>query len=111
MSLISDLGPYLIGGAAIITSAAALRTGKAQARNLDTNSTTQLVDAGIRLGTEREQDVKDLAAAVKGLEQRERDRDRLAVAHERWDLDVTHKLAKVGIRVDDPPPIYLPQTG
>lgn len=115
MSFLSDFGPYLVGTAALLTSGSSWVNGRAQARKLAADGATQLVDAGIKLGTERDQDVKDrdtsirdLQLAVQGLQQREQQRDRQAIRHERWDLALMDQVVALGgVVPGDPPPLFI----
>jgi hypothetical protein len=99
--------------AILVSAAAALgtfRKGGSEARKIDMDSATALVDAGVRVATARTDELEQIKDDLAGVLRRERERERLAVQHERWDLDVVDQLRRLGGAVTDPPPLFIDET-
>lgn len=98
------IGTGGLGGAII-----ALRRAPAENRKLDTDSATQIAAAGVQMGTDAVAELRELRSAVNGLVYRERQRDRMAARHERWDLDMVDRLERAvpGLMIPPAPPLYL----
>lgn len=100
VSILASIGAFGLAGANMLK-------GKAEARKLDRDGHAQLADSGVRVVESRNAEIDKLKEDVNGLIRRERARDRLAVQHERWDLDVVAKLERLGETVSVPPPLFV----
>jgi hypothetical protein len=80
---------------------------RAEARKLDREGNVQLAESGVRVAQYKDDRVDKLQRDVEGLILRERQRDRLALAHERWDYKAVDELHKRGITLPPPPPLFL----
>lgn len=52
----------------------------------------------------REQELKN-----DEQDRRNREQDKLLVAHSRWDHEVANQLRAKGVKVTEPPPLFLPE--
>lgn len=68
-----------------------------------------LVDSAAQFANAVRMRLEEVQARLDRMEAKEDVRDRLAIAHSRWDYDVMHHLRSAGIEVGEPPPL-LPDT-
>lgn len=81
--------------------------GRAEAKKLDRDGFVQLADSGVKIAVARAEEVEKLRAQVRGLLDREYQRDQQALEHRRWDFDMIGRLDANGITVPPPPPLFL----
>lgn len=99
----------VIGSTGAVGAIVALRKAPAETRKLDTDSATQIAAAGVQMGTDAVTQLRELRTEVNGLMDRERQRDRMAARHERWDLEMVDRLERAvpGLKIPVAPPLYL----
>lgn len=93
--------------AAAVTAIAMARKGNAEGRSLEANSSVALQDSGVRVATAWETRMDKLQTQVDALDSRIKARDRAAIVHERWDLEVVEILNEKNIVVPLPPPLII----
>ncbi len=104
-------GPSSVAIAVSLAAAiGAWRKGGAEGRALDAQGANAIVTSGVQVLTLRDTEIANIKADLQGLLTRERLRDRMALVHERWDLDVVDRLDDHGITVPPPPPLWLDDT-
>jgi len=97
----------VVSGLAAVST---FRKGGSEARKIDMDSATALVDAGVRVATARTEELDQIKTDLAGVLRRERERNRLAVQHERWDLSIVDQVRKLGGDVTAPPPLFIDET-
>lgn len=107
---IEQVGTLVAVAASAAAAFGTFRKGGSEARKIDMDSATALVDAGVRVATARTDELEEIKSDLAGVLRRERERNRLAVQHERWDLSIVDQVRQLGGIVTDPPPLFIDET-
>lgn len=103
-------GTGLLG---LVGAIAALLKARPEAKKIKAETVKVLTDASASIvasvNTQMERMAAEVADLKKKLDERERReerQERLLLAHQRWDLDITYQVRELGGHVSDPPPLY-----
>lgn len=106
MAIESWLIPVATAVSGVLLSAVAWRKSKPEIRRMDNAAATELVATAGGLAGGFAEYVDSLEERVKGIERRERRRDRMLRTHHDWDVRLVVDARNAGIQVPDPPPLW-----
>lgn len=99
-------------GAAAIASAATVMITKligvkGQAKKLNTDAATKLVNTASEFSEMLADKVENLEKQVSELIDRERERDVLLEEHREWDVQIREVVRELGGEITKPPPLFM----
>lgn len=103
--------PVIIGAPGLVAGTVAWLKVRPETRKLRSEAAAGLAASAGDLVADFTEDVKDLRNRLRGLEKRERLRDRMLLVHHEWDLQLVSQARAGGIDVAPPPPLWTEEDG